>query len=46
MGHPRLANTSDDITITLDQFESYIIAGHIDEPLATGNDTLVNVCFN
>lgn len=35
-------NTSDDIIVTLDQFESYIIAAHLDEISATGNDTLVN----
>lgn len=41
-GTPTTGNTSDDITVTLDQYESYIIAAHLDEPLATGNDTLVN----
>ena len=41
-GTPTTGNTTDDITIILDQFESYIIAAHIDEPLSTGNDTLVN----
>jgi len=41
-GTPVTGNTSDDITITLNQYESYIIAAHLDEPLATGNDTLVN----
>jgi len=41
-GTPTTGNTSDDITITLNQFESYIIGAHLDEPLATGNDTLVN----
>lgn len=41
-GTPVTGNTSDDITITLDQFESYIIGAHLDELLATGNDTLVN----
>ena len=41
-GTPTTGNTTDDITINLDQYESYIIAAHIDEPLATGNDTLVN----
>lgn len=35
-------NTSDDISITLNENESYIIATHMDEPFATGNDTLVN----
>lgn len=41
-GTPFTGNTSDDITITLNQYESYIIAAHLDEFLATGNDTLVN----
>ncbi|MFK7784855.1 MAG: gliding motility-associated C-terminal domain-containing protein [Crocinitomicaceae bacterium] len=41
-GTPVTGNTTDDITITLDQYESYIIGAHLDEISATGNDTLVN----
>ncbi|MDG1331934.1 MAG: gliding motility-associated C-terminal domain-containing protein [Crocinitomicaceae bacterium] len=41
-GTPVTGNTSDDITVTLNQFESYIIGAHLDEISATGNDTLVN----
>lgn len=41
-GTPVTGNTSDEITVVLDQYESYIISAHIDEPNATGNDTLVN----
>ena len=39
---PTTGNTSDDISVTLNKYETYIIAAHIDEPFATGNDTLVN----
>jgi len=35
-------NKSEDITVTLNKHESYVIAAHVDEPLATGNDTLLN----
>lgn len=39
---PITGNTSDDITVTLNKYETYVIAAHIDEPLSTGNDTLIN----
>lgn len=39
---PTTGNTSDDITVTLDKYETYVIAAHINEQIATGNDTLIN----
>ncbi len=41
-GTPTVGNTSEDIVVTLNKYESYIIATHLDEPFNNGNDTLVN----
>ena len=35
-------NTTDDITVKLNKYESYVIGAHLDEPLATGNEMLLN----
>lgn len=35
-------NTSANISVTLNKYESYIIAAHLDEPNSFGNDTLIN----
>ena len=41
-GTPTNGNTSENISVTLNKHESYIIAAHLDEHNATGNDTLIN----